>query len=999
MGETARRLMLVDGYSLLHRAFFALPMLTTSGGEPTSAVLGFATMLVRLLEEERPDHVIVAQDMAGPTFRHRQFEAYKAQRPSMPDPLRHQVVRFEQLVEAFRIPRVGVEGFEADDVIGTLTRQALEQDPTCQVLIVTGDRDILQLVGDRVTALITRRGISEMERFTPEHVRQVLGIAPAQVADLKGLVGDTSDNIPGVPGIGEKTASQLLQQYPDLESILRHVDELPGRVARALERFGDQARLSRHLATIVTTVPVELDWESCRRREPDADRLASLLLELEFSRLLARLGQMYPAVAEAARRGAGAGGKAGESPNGPTAEEQGEQGGQAAAPGQDGMAAGEGAAARGAARVSRGRRQSGEGGDGESGSTGRGHPAERRVADGRAPFGLPELLDRPEALAQAVERLRRAGPAAVLVVPASTDPMRAPAVAVAAANEGAALLVAAAGESWPAELAPLARWLEDPQAPKWCHDAKTAAVALGSRGVALRGVVEDVMLASYLLRAGQGNHTLEEIALRFLGRMVEAGAGVEPRKGGGARQPPDGAVQQAPVPELLVAAVQGQTRDLAQTVRQFARERLEAIYLLAGPLARWVEEDGLERVYREIEMPLWPVLAEMEQVGVKIDTEALARLGETLGREIEATAEAIYRLAGESFNINSPRQLSHILFDKLELPVVKETKTGPSTSADVLEQLADQHEIVRKILDYRQLVKLKGTYVDPMPALVHPRTGRLHTTFHQAVTATGRLSSSNPNLQNIPVRTDQGAVIREAFVAGMPGWVLMSADYSQIELRVLAHMAGDEVLIDAFRSGQDIHTRTASEVFGVPMDAVTPAMRSGAKAINFGIVYGISAYGLARGTGLSQEDARRYIDGYFHKYAGVKAYLDRTVQEARRLGYVTTLFGRRRYLPELHSRQYAQRAFAERMAMNTPIQGTAADIMKLAMVAVHRALEEEGLAARMVLQVHDELVLEVPQDEVERAGELVRSTMENVVHLSVPLVVDVKSGRNWRECK
>ncbi|NLG68761.1 MAG: DNA polymerase I, partial [Firmicutes bacterium] len=438
---------------------------------------------------------------------------------------------------------------------------------------------------------------------------------------------------------------------------------------------------------------------------------------------------------------------------------------------------------------------------------------------------------------------------------------------------------------------------------------------------------------------------------------------------------------------------------VAEAVRVYAYQRLETIYALARPLRRWLEEDGLDRVYRTIEMPLWPVLAEMELTGVAIDSEALERLSVALARQIEATAEAIYALAGERFNINSPRQLSRILFDKLGLPVTKQTKTGPSTSADVLEELAGEHEIVSKILDFRQLVKLKGTYVDPMPSLVHPRTGRLHTTFHQAVTATGRLSSSNPNLQNIPVRTDQGAVIREAFVAGLPGWVLMSADYSQIELRVLAHMAQDPVLIEAFRSGQDIHTRTASEVFGVPMEAVTPAMRSGAKAINFGIVYGISAYGLARGTGLSQEDARRYIASYFDRYAGVKAYQERVIRQARELGYVTTLFGRRRYLPEIHARQYAQRAFAERTAINTPIQGTAADIMKLAMIAVHRRLKEEGHQARMVLQVHDELVLEVPEAEVEPVARLVRAAMENVVRLDVPLVAEVKTGHNWRECK
>lgn len=953
-----RKLVLIDGYSLLHRAFFALPMLTTSSGEPTNAVYGFATMLVRLLEEEHPDFVVVAQDMAGPTFRHRQFEAYKAQRPSMPDPLRPQVVRFEQLVRAFRIPIYGVEGYEADDVIGTLARQALEADPDLSVLIVTGDRDVLQLVDERVTALITRKGIREVERFTPEHVQEVFGVTARQFVDLKGLVGDPSDNIPGVPGIGEKTATELLKRYPDLDAILAHLDELPPRVAQALEQFGEQARLSRHLATIVTTVPVRLDWEASRLREPDAPKLAALLLELEFRQLLGRLGRIYPAVAEAARKRPQA--------EGEPADE--EEPSEAARP------------KRAVARV----RSPG--------------PPERRTAYRPAPFGPPEVVDDPARLASLLEEMRRAGPAAVLVIPASGEPMRAPAVAVAAANEAASWLVAVM-DQWPSELSPVAAWLADPAAVKWCHDAKTAAVALGARGVRLAGVADDVMLASYLLNPGQGDHSPEDMAIRFLGRMLqEAPPLLEAGSGGprGRRAGGQGGGSAAFPGLELVASGNG---TLTEAVRRYAHQRLEIIYTLSEPLRQWLAEDGLDRVYRGVEMPLWPVLADMEMAGVKIDSQALERLGKELARQIEATAEEIYALAGEVFNINSPRQLSRILFEKLKLPVVRQTKTGPSTSADVLEELAGEHEIVLKILDFRQLVKLKGTYVDPMPSLVNPKTGRLHTTFHQAVTATGRLSSSNPNLQNIPVRTDQGAVIREAFVAGMPGWVLMSADYSQIELRVLAHISQDPVLIEAFRSGQDIHTRTASEVFGVPMEAVTPAMRSGAKAINFGIVYGISPYGLARGTGLSQEDARRYIQSYFDRYAGVKAYQERVIRQARELGYVTTLFGRRRYLPEIHARQYAQRAFAERMAMNTPIQGTAADIMKMAMIAVHRRLKEEGRQARMVLQVHDELVLEVPESEVEAVGHLVRSAMENVVRLDVPLVAEVKTGRNWRECK
>ena len=995
-------LVLIDGYSLLHRAFYALPMLTTTGGEPTNAIYGFASMLVRLLEEERPQYVAVAVDLAAPTFRHRRFEAYKAQRPSMPDQLRSQVARFEQLIRAFAIPAYGAEGFEADDVIGTLTRQALESDPNCRVLIVTGDRDALQLVEDRVTALITRKGIKEVERFTPDRVQKVLGIRPQQIVDLKGLVGDASDNIPGVPGIGEKTALELLQRYPDLEAILQHLEELPARVARRLAEYQDQAALSRYLATIVTSAPVRLDWEACRLKEPDSEALVRLLVELEFRTLLARLARMYPSVARAAARigrGEATGGEAAGAERERTAREA--------------LAVSDGTGARpgtGRATADGRRSRAPSGPDGAEppllaeappqpdipepqpqAATRPGMPARRIVAADPAPFGLPRLVEQGEGLAESMERLAAAGPAAVLLWSAG-EPVGAPAIALAVANAGDAILVAVDG-GWPSELQPLARWLGDEKVVKWTHDAKSAAVALGVRGVRLAGVSDDIMLSSYLIDPGHGTHSLEEIALAYQGRVLQgglAGGSARGRRGAGAASGPE-----AWAPALL----HGADEPTVQAFLEFARERLEVVWNLTGRLQGFLAEDGLLDVYRRIELPLWPVLADMELTGVRIDIGALQRLGEQLAAEIERTAEEIYRLAGERFNINSPRQLSRILFEKLKLPVLKETKTGPSTSADVLEELAAEHEIVLRILDYRQLVKLKGTYVDPMPALVSPRTLRLHTTFHQAVTATGRLSSSNPNLQNIPVRTDQGAVIREAFVAGEPGWLLMSADYSQIELRVLAHMAGDPALIEAFRSGQDIHTRTASEVFNVPMEAVTPAMRSGAKAINFGIVYGISPYGLARGTGLSREDAKAFIESYFQRYPGVKAYLDRTVQQARERGYVTTLFGRRRYLPEIYSRQRAQRAFAERMAMNTPIQGTAADIMKMAMIAVHRRLKEGGWRARMVLQVHDELLLELPEEEVPRVGSLVKETMEGVVELAVPLVAEVKTGRSWRECK
>ncbi|REJ33155.1 MAG: DNA polymerase I, partial [Bacillota bacterium] len=530
--------------------------------------------------------------------------------------------------------------------------------------------------------------------------------------------------------------------------------------------------------------------------------------------------------------------------------------------------------------------------------------------------------------------------------------------------------------SWPAVREVITPLLADPRVPKWCHDAKRLCIILRRHGADLAGVAHDVMLASYLINPEQGDHSMPDVAMKFADRYLVSWKQRLHDAGTGRR------------------AVE--VDDLApEEVAQHLAQEAEVIRELGPVLEERLRRDGLWELYRGMELPLVDVLVTAEMNGVRLDTAYLAQLSREMDAQIDRLTREIYRLAGEEFNINSPKQLSRILFEKLKLPVLKQTKTGPSTDHEVLEALAAEHELVALLLDYRQVTKLKSTYVDALPSLIHPETGRVHTTFNQAVTATGRLSSANPNLQNIPVRTEEGRRIRKAFIPEGPDWLMLKADYSQIELRVLAHMSGDEVLIDAFRRGQDIHTRTASEVFGVPPEQVSPEMRSAAKAINFGIVYGISSFGLARGTGLSQQDAQRYIEDYFRRYPGVRRYIDTVIETARERGYVTTLFGRRRYLPDLRSRNWARRSFAERTAMNTPIQGTAADIIKLAMVEVHRRLRAEGLRARLVLQVHDELVLEVPKEELERTASLLRDSMVNVVQLAVPLVVDVEAGPNW----
>ncbi|MBO8141743.1 MAG: DNA polymerase I [Firmicutes bacterium] len=903
------KLVLIDAYSLIHRAYYALPSLTTSTGEPSNAVYGFTQMLLALLDEEQPEYAAVALDRAGPTFRDELYADYKANRPSMPDDLRPQIARVEQLLDALNLAVYGVEGYEADDILGTLARQGRERG--LEVLIVTGDRDCLQLVADGVTVLLTRKGIRDMERLDVQGVVDKLGVLPEQVPDLKGLMGDGSDNIPGVPKVGLKTAVQLLKKYGSLEEVLRQADQIKGRVGENLRAFREQARLSRELSVIRTDAPVTFEPERIRRQPADRERLSALFQELEFKGLLDRLNKMGATLA----------------------------------------------------------------------------PAPRQPVRPAAPEAAVQVVRDRESLAAAMDGLRRAapaGPVAVALAATAEDRMQAGLVGIALAAGRTALYVpvghqgqrTGAGISWKDAQPVLAPLLEDPNAGKWCHDAKRLRIILRRHGTDLKGLALDLMLASYLINPEQGDHSLPDVSMKFAGRYLASWKQRLSENAGGRR---------APDPSELSP----------EEVGRFLGEELRAVLETGPVLLERLRRDGLWELYAGMEQPLVDVLVEAEMEGVALDTDYLAALSQEMDAQIARLTAEIHELAGEPFNINSPRQLSRILFERLKLPVIKRTKTGPSTDHEVLEALAGEHRVVERLLEFRLVSKLKSTYVDALPSLINPATGRLHTHFNQAVTATGRLSSANPNLQNIPVRTEAGRRIRQAFIPRGPGWVLLKADYSQIELRVLAHMSGDEVLIDAFRRGQDIHVRTASEVFGVKPEQVTGDMRTAAKAINFGIVYGISSYGLARGTGLSQADAQKYIDDYFQRYPGVRRYIDGVVAAAREQGYVTTLFKRRRYLPDLKSRNYARRSFAERTAMNTPIQGTAADIIKLAMVEVQRRLRKEGLRARLLLQVHDELVLEVPGEELEQTAALVRDCMANVVQLSVPLEVDVAAGPNW----
>jgi DNA polymerase-1 len=822
------KLAIVDGHSILNRAFHALPLLTTRDGQPTNAVYGFLMSFLKFCDEVRPTHALVALDRPGPTFRHERYDAYKGHRPEADEQFVRQLPVFEAVLDALAVPYFGRPGVEADDIIGTLVR--LAKADGFETVILTGDRDLLQLVDDGVTVYLAR-GVDRLVPYDRAAVVADLGVAPEQIPDLKGLTGDASDNIPGVAGIGPKGAQALLAVRPSLEALLAEPDAIPeGRAKRLLLAARDTALLSKELATIRTDVDLPFrpqDLTLALRRTPEVRQLFD---RLEFRSLAERL-RLPEAVASS-----------------PTPEPV-PWSGAAFWPTADGLL----------------------------------------CCDGRGTARIPW------------------------------------------AEAGRALT--APGE-------------------KCVYDLKGFLHRAWAHGVEPGGAWFDPLIAAYLLHPQAERYPFEEICRQYLGEVPAAD---------------DDA-------------------------------RVRALYRLRPVLGAEIEGQALGRLLHEVELPLAEVLARMEENGVAVDVGVLRAMGETLAREIEAVEAEIYALAGERFNINSTPQLRRVLFESLKLPVVKRTKTGPSTDAEVLEQLAASHAVVERILHYRQLQKLKSTYVDGLVPLVGP-DGKIHTTFHQTVASTGRLSSSDPNLQNIPVRLEMGRLLRKAFVPSRSGYLLVACDYSQIELRILAHLSGDEGLKAAFASGVDIHTETAAEVFGLAPAAVGPEERRRAKAVNFGIVYGISDYGLARDLGISVHEAGEIIRRYFERFPGVRAYLDRQVAFAREFGYVETMLGRRRPLPDIHHRNRQARAFAERMAMNTPIQGSAADLIKLAMVRLYADLSASRQTDRLLLQVHDELILEAPADEAEAMGRQVAETMARAYPLSVPVEVEVKIGPSWYDVR
>jgi len=876
-------LYLIDGNSYVYRAYYAIKVLSNSKGFPTNAVYGFTNMLLKIIREKRPDGVVVAFDSPVPTERHRMYEAYKAQRPETPGDLVLQLPYIRKMVSAFQIPIFEIPGYEADDIIATIARKAASEG--ADVFIVTGDKDMLQLVNDKIKMYDPMKD----RIFDSGAVKERYGVEPARIPEFMALTGDAVDNIPGIKGVGEKTAKELLSEFKSIEDLLHNLQRIKKDRLRALvAENADSVRLSEKLAILDPSVPLDMNMDEFRLRDPDWLSLLSLLKELEFGSLM----KLIPSQAT----------RSTECEIVLSSERLG-----------------------GVVRSIKDKCAF------DTETTGR-NPITARLV------GLSFCTGKSEAYYVPVSH-------AYPGVPDQVD-------------KGEALRA----------LLPI---LQDEKIAKTGHNLKYDMIILAGEGASMKGKLYDTMIASYLLNPNKPNHSLEEVALERLSYRKKTFMEVLGKRN---------SFSEVPLEEAA----------------PYACDDASLAFELKGLLFDELKENGLEDLYLTIEMPLIPVLADIEMTGIKVDPDKLLAISKELERELEGIQRRIYFLAGEEFNINSPKQLSNVLFHSLGFQPGKKTKTGFSTEMGVLEELARVHEIPREILNYRSLSKLKSTYIDVLPMLINPRTGRVHTSFNQTVTATGRLSSSEPNLQNIPIRGEWGKRIRETFIAEGENF-LLSADYSQVELRILAHLSNDEGLIEAFRNNLDVHTRTASELFGVTAEQVTPDMRRIAKTVNFGVIYGISPFGLSETLGISREEAKQYIVQYFARHPGVQRYIEENLREAKKNGYVTTLFGRKRAVPELRNKNIMVRQQGERLAINSPIQGTAADIIKIAMITIGRRLGESGMTTKMILQVHDELLFEVPPRELENAREIVRNGMERVLELSVPLRVDIHHGKNWAE--
>lgn len=895
------KLMLIDGNSILNRAFYGLSggsMLTTSKGLYTNAVFAFINIMNKHLEETAPDYLAVAFDMKAKTFRHQMFDGYKAQRKGMPDELAMQLPLIKEVLAAMNIQIIEREGYEADDIIGSLALKGEEEN--LDVVILTGDRDSFQLVSDKTTVLLpsTRGGKTETKLYNRQAIQEQYGLSPQQMIEVKGLMGDASDNIPGVPGIGEKTALSLIAEYHSIDGVYEHIDEITKpKLKASLIEYKEQAYLSRKLGTIYRDLQCCGSIEELKRLEIKRNELLQVFRKLEFDSLISKMNLL-------------------------------------------------------------------------------------EVKEEDLPETTPELavvsvISREELL-KLVPQLFEQKTIALLQLIDKEDSYSSKLAGLAICTEKA-LYVLNTGEALPesAVAEDLKDLWQNEEIHKIGHNIKEFITWLFKYDIELKGLVFDTMIAEYLIDPLRSSYPITGLSYKYLNRTISSLEEFQ-GKGKGLR-----AYSELPLEQL--ASISGQN--------------VKAVFDLWKHQEKAIEDNGQTELFHEIELPLVTVLANMEFQGFRVDAARLEEFNQSLSQRIDTLEKTITMLAGETFNINSTKQLGVILFDKLKLPIIKKNKTGYSTDVEVLEELYDRHEIIPCIMEYRQLTKLKTTYAEGLGKVINPVTGKIHSTFNQTVTATGRISSTEPNLQNIPIRHEMGRAIRKAFIPSTTDALFVDADYSQIELRVLAHITGDEAMIRAFVRNEDIHTATASLVFEVEPDQVTSELRRRAKAVNFGIVYGISDFGLSRDLNITRKEAKRYIDGYLAKYPKVKVYMEEIVHIGQEQGYVETLFHRRRQLPELASKNFNQRSFGKRIAMNTPIQGTAADIIKIAMVKVYKALKENGLKSRLILQVHDELVVETLRDELEQVKALLKKCMEEAASLSVPLVADVNTGENWYEAK
>ena len=891
------RVFLIDGNSYCYRAYYAIKDLRNSKGQPTNAVYGFILMLKKLLASEKPDYMGIAFDLKGPTFRHKRFNAYKIKRKPMPDDLVSQMPLIKEVVAAYNIAIFEKEGFEADDILATVARKIAKEG--VEVYIVTGDKDALQLVDDNIKVCSTHK---EGLVYDKEAViNRFSGLGPENMTDLMALSGDVSDNIPGVRGVGEKTAIELIKDFKDIDTLYKNIDKIKNESKRKmLAEQEDIARLSKELATVDDSVPIEVELSAMRLKDPDRERLVRIFKDLDFKTLA-----------------------------------------KEAAPDSPGLRSG---------------------------------ACYKTIVDIKGFEGFLSELKKQKEFVFDFETTSENPLVAVPVgVSFCWEAGKAYYVALASKAQGSGLMVRQGVDPGYVFKA-LKGIMENEKIKKIGQNIKYEKLILSNCGIGLNAIDFDTMIASYLLNPSKFNHNLDDLAFERLDHKMIS---IDELLGSGKKR-----INMSEVP--------------LDRISEYSCEDSDITFRLKQILEKELFEKELDMLFREIELPLVDVLSEMETSGIKVDVKLLKGMSRDMDKELETIVKNIYKIAGAEFNINSPKQLSEILFEKLNLPVVKKTKTGFSTDVGVLERLAFVHPLPKELLRYRELSKLKSTYIDALPELVNKKTGRLHTSFNQTITATGRLSSSKPNLQNIPIKTPQGREIRKAFI-GEKGSLIISADYSQIELRILAHLSKDEELLKAFEQGLDVHTHTASLIFDVKEKDVTPEQRSSAKTVNFGIVYGMSAFGLSRSLSIDPASAQQFIDSYFERYSRVRLYMEDTIEEARSLGYVTTLFNRRRYIPEIITGSVKEQQQAERIAINAPIQGSAADLIKIAMINIHKDMAEKKVSSKMILQVHDELVFEAPEKELALMAKMIKEKMEGAVKLRVPVEVSVKFGKNWLE--